>query len=384
MRILFYEISYLDYDLLLTFKDMNISYDTFSWKFKKNHEDDEFLCWFRDNFSLSQYDALFSIDYWPLLSILCQESNTPYIAWSYDTPPNVKNIEDTLGNEVNHVFWFDKSQYRHYKKEGFDNVYHLPLGINARRLSSLSASTAEHNKYDIDISLVGKLYDSDYLEYLSIMSPDYQAYMNKLVDTQGMLFDRYIIDEMITPSMMQEINQYFSVLKPGTSFTLPKEALTYALASEVTKRERIILLSLCGARHKTRLYSYQSNEIIKNIEKYPEVNYVTEMPLIFQCSKINLNPAFCMIQSGISLRAIDIMGAGGFLLSRPQEELLEMYDDGKEFVSYSSISDAVDKCDYYLKHDDIRFEIATKGRMKTLVENNLKNRLITIFRTVNL
>ena len=384
MKILFYQMSYLDYDLELVFKEKGIEYKAFSWKFEDNNHDDKFLWWFDHNIDTSGYDALFSIDYWPLISEKCQENNLPYIAWSYDTPPNVRNIEETLGNPVNHVFWFDRTQYQKYRDAGFDTVYHMPLGVNRTRLGALQATKEEHARFDTEISLVGKLYDSDYLKLLAMMSDTYQNYMNTLIDTQGKIFNKYIIDEMITPGMVADINQYLQILSPGTDFYIPKEALTYAAASEVTKRERIILLTLCGGRYQTRLYSYQDNEIIKNVERFPAVNYVTEMPLVFQCSKINLNPAFCMIESGASLRALDIMGAGGFLLTRHQQELSEMYRDGEELVIYKDYQDAMDKVTFYMEHEDLRQKIARKGREKTLEEHSLQGCIDEIFRIVGL
>lgn len=382
MKLLFYQISYLDYDLKQVFKEKSIEFDTFAWKFANNNHDDAFLDWFEKNVDTRRYDALFSIDYWPLLSHVCQKNNLKYVAWSYDTPPNVVNIEETLGNTVNSVFWFDRTQYEQYKNEGFNNVYYLPLGVNRTRLGALKVSGAEHKKYDTEVSLVGKLYDSDYSFIMSLMSNAYKDYFDTLIDTQGKLFDRYIIDDMITPAMMNEINAYIRECHPEADFVLLKEALTYALASEVTKRERIILLSLCGGRFDTRLYSYQDNQIIKNIKRFPAVDYVTEMPLVFRCSKINLNPAFCMIQSGASLRTLDIMGAGGFLLTRPQQELIEMYKDGEDMVVYRNIPDAVEKCKFYLEHDELREKIAKNGCRKTLEDNSLQDRVDTIFNVV--
>ena len=94
--------------------------------------------------------------------------------------------------------------------------------------------------------------------------------------------------------------------------------LSMTFLRSVRTRDWIVLLSLIGARFDTRLYSYQNSEVIKNVKKYPAVNYWTEMPKVFACSRINLNPSLRTIQTGIPLRAFDIMGAGGFLLSNSQ------------------------------------------------------------------
>lgn len=89
-----------------------------------------------------------------------------------------------------------------------------------------------------------------------------------------------------------------------------------------------------------------------------------EMPCVFRYSKLNLNPTLKSIQSGIPLRALDIMGAKGVLLSNFQPELVEYFEDGQDLILYSSMEEAVEKAAYYLEHDDIREQIAQNGYEK--------------------
>ena len=85
---------------------------------------------------------------------------------------------------------------------------------------------------------------------------------------------------------------------------------------------------------------------------------------IFRESKINLNITLRSIQSGIPLRALDIMGAGGFLISNYQPELAEQFEDGKELVLYGGLDELLDKVMYYLSHERERQEIAYSGFQK--------------------
>lgn len=383
MRLLIYKWnSYSDHDVEAIFREKNISFTNFTWNFKTKNEDSEFEKWFSDNVDSRKYDALFSIDYWPLLSKMCQIKNLKYIVWSYDTPPNVLRIEETLGNPVNYVFWFDRMQYSQYKNMGFDTVYHLPLGVNSTRMRKLKVTPYLQSKYTSDVSLVGKLYDSHILEYMAYMNEYTKGYLRALMDAQSNIYGYYMFDDLITDELMEDINNQYKEKSPDTEFVLPKEALTFAMASEVTRRERVILLELCGKRFDTRLYSYQNSEVLKNAKLLPAVDYINEMPYIFACSKINLNPSFRIIQTGIPLRALDIMGAGGFLLSNYQEELVELYDNNREMVIYENIYDAIDKIAFYLKHEELRRQIAQRGREKTLQENSMQKRFEKIFEIV--
>ena len=88
------------------------------------------------------------------------------------------------------------------------------------------------------------------------------------------------------------------------------------------------------------------------------------MPVIFRKSKININSTLRTIKTGIPLRCLDIMGAGGFLLSNYQEDLCKYFQIGKEFEVYESREELVDKTEYYLKHEDERINIAINGWKK--------------------
>ena len=88
------------------------------------------------------------------------------------------------------------------------------------------------------------------------------------------------------------------------------------------------------------------------------------------------------IQSGIPLRALDIMGSRGVLLSNFQPELAEYFNDGQDLILYSSMEEAVDKAVYYLKHDDARRQLALNGYEKIkeyfTYEDRIQKMLATI------
>ena len=379
MKLLIYEWSaFLERDLFEICRDEGLAYESFSWKFKDKNTDEGFEYWFHQTVGCDGFSALFSINYWPLLSKVCQSRGLKYIAWCYDNPLNVERVEETLANSVNYVFLFDRVQYQRYKNAGFDTVFHLPLGVNRKRMERMTISVSETAKYSADVALVGKLYESQLSEIMAPLNAYTRGFLDALIRIQTDIRACYLLDECISDELIQEINRQYLEKEPDTRVRMSREALSYAMASEVTRRDRIVLLSLLGARFDTRLYSYQNSEVIQNVKKYPAVNYWTEMPKIFACSRINLNPSLRIIQTGIPLRAFDIMGAGGFLLSNGQAELLELYENGREMAVYEGMEDAIDKTDFYLRHEDIRKQIAENGRKKTLEEYSLQNRFKTI------
>lgn len=385
MKLLIYHWNdYLHYDLCDVCRHFHISYEVLRWEFKDKNHDDAFLKWFSENISAHDYAALISINYFPLLAQVAKEGGIKYIAYCYDNPLNVINMEDTLGYETNYVFLYDRKQYQKYKQAGFDTVWHMPLGVNSRRLSTLQPTPMEHQKYDTAISFVGNLYNSKLYEILSLLGDYHKGYLNAIMEAQSKIYGYYMIDELLTEDILQAMQCEIDARLSDKTFYLRKEALSFALASEITKRERLLLINLLGKRFPFKFYSYDQNPLIQNVTQMGAIDYVTQMPQVFFCSKINLNPTLKIIQSGIPLRAFDIMGAGGFLLSNWQEELNELYVDGEELVMYTSIEDAIAKCDFYLKHEDLRQKIAAAGRAKTLDSHNLDSNFQTMLSTAGL
>lgn len=129
MKLLIYEWSaFLEQDIFEICRDERLDYESFSWKFTDKNRDDAFEEWFCKTIDGDRFSALLSINYWPMLSTVCQSRGLKYIAWCYDNPLNVVRVEETLANPVNHVFFFDRIQYLRYKNAGFDTVFHLPWG----------------------------------------------------------------------------------------------------------------------------------------------------------------------------------------------------------------------------------------------------------------
>lgn len=385
MKLLIYEwTSYFQQDLYEICNEMGISYEIFSWKFADKNEDEAFEVWFSLNIEPQNFDALFSVNYYPLLSKMCMVKNIPYIAWCYDNPLNVEKIEQTLGNACNHVFLYDRIQYQKYFDMGFDTVYHLPIGVNKTRFLSLTISAMDREQYGADVSFIGQLYNSRYYDILAPLSEYTKGYMEGLLNVQAPVYGFFMLESLVDDTLIESINAQYLEKNPDLKFRVNKEALLFAMASELTRRDRMILLNLLGKRFDTRFYSYEDHELLQNVKKCGPLDYRREMPKMFASSKINLNPSLRIIQSGIPQRAFDIMASGGFLLSNYQEELAEYYVNEEEMVMYDSYPDALDKATFYLQHEELRQKIAVKGREKTLENFTMQDCLKTIFLTCGL
>lgn len=134
------------------------------------------------------------------------------------------------------------------------------------------------------------------------------------------------------------------------------------LRKKVTVNERKNLLSLLGQHYSVDLYSGAEPPADIKVNYLGTADYYTEMPQIFASSRININMTLRSIHTGIPLRVIDILGAGGFCLTNYQTELSGYFENSRELVWFESPDDMLDKAEYYLSHDEEREQIARCGR----------------------
>lgn len=348
-------------DIVDSFSRNGVKYRTVSYEFDDKNCDEFFEYRFSKVLDEDKYDAVFSVNYFPLVAKCCHKHGICYLSWSYDNPLDVPDIEKTLGYPENQVYVFDRIQAEKYQKAGFSNVFHLPLAVNTKRLDAIKLTRNETENYSCDIAFVGKMYDSMFGAYKSMMDEQMQGYVDALVRSQQNVYGYYFVDELLTDDILARINKHFKEIEPDTSFELSREALSYAIAAQITRNDRLVMLNLLSSHFDLKYYSWEKCDLLSRAHFMGSCDYFDMQPKVFMSSKVNLNITLKILQSGIPLRCMDILGAGGFLLSNYQPELAEYFVDGRDVIMYDSIEDAYDKASYYINHNDERLQIAKNG-----------------------
>ncbi len=331
----------------------------------------------------NEFDCVITTNILPVVARVCNEKNVPYIAWSFDSP--IEEITDEYALfPTNHFFLYDRMEADAFISRGFECFHYLPLAVNCERLDLIRGNDP---RYRCDISLVGKLYESPLKGLTSSISDYLSGYLDGIVNMQRNIYGAYLIDELITDELLDMINKSYGAEDKGQP-PITRAQLSYLIATYITRLDRITLLKLLSARYDTALFTYPLNKDEKNILKgvriEKPISYLEEMPKVFKASRINLHPPLKSIKSGISLRALDVMGCGGFLLSSYIPELAEYFVPGGEIVLYESIEDACDKADYYLSHGDIRESIARAGYEKVKRDFRYEDRFAAMFEIAGL
>ena len=377
MNILLYDFlnSYIQYDLVYFLQKMghkccNVSYRETVDKYN----DDAFTARMESDLESGNYDLVLTTNFWPVVSKVCNRHGIRYVSWFFDSPPNLPTAE-CMEYPCNKIFFFARADYEEYRSLGLDNVFYLPLAVNMERLDGLKT---DYCRFESEISFVGMLYQSMLPAFMAHMDDYQKGYIDAVTQAQMKIYGAYLVDELITEEFSEGVRKRYRSLSEN-AIQLSRKELAWAVISYVTNLERMTLLRVLSKRHQVRLYTYTLSDdekrMMPDVEYCGPVNYLEEMPQVFRASKVNLCPVIKANKSGIPLRALDVMGAGGFLLSSYQPELYEYFVDGEECVMYTSLEDAIEKADFYLRNDDLRRRIAERCKVKIRTDFRYEDRI---------
>ena len=308
------------------------------------------------------YEFFFTVNYFPLISNVCEEQGLLYVCWSCDNPL-ISLYHKSVFNSVNRIFLFDLTNVEEFKGMGADRIYHLPLAVDTERLDYLFANSNDLENYKNEISFVGSLYEKNSYDKLEYTLPDYlRGYFEATMEAQKDLQGINIIDRMLTPEILAELQEYFELEKSEDSLSdLNLIFSVTTLGFKIAEKQRRSILIELSKHHDVSIYTNSNVRDLIRVNYKGSVDYWEEMPKVFRESKINLNITIPNIKSGVPLRVYDILGAGGFCISNFQAELPMFFENEKHLVWYYNNQDLFEKVEFYKNHDTLREKISLEG-----------------------
>lgn len=325
-------------------------------------------------------DFVFSINFFPVLSDLCNIFKIPYLCWIVDSPV-LELFTKSIQNEWNRIFLFDRAQYEEIAPYNPGHVFHFPLAVNVKQKQEVihQASSSQKTRFSSDISFVGSLYTKKCAFDRLTNPPKYLAgYLDGLIEAQLRVYGYYFIDEVLNDTAIRDFKSHFPhfYTPQEESFLTDRITLSqFYIGPKITAVERMRTMKLLSERFSMDLYTGSDTSELPKIHKKGLAKTRTEMPLIFHESCINLNTTAKSIRSGLPLRIFDIMGCGGFVLTNYQPELPELFEIGTDLAAYSSFDELYELTDYFLSHKKEREEIAHNGFERVKQEYNYPLRL---------
>ena len=342
----------------------------------------------------THYDMVFTVNYFPLISNVCERTGVKYVSWTCDNPL-ISMYHESVFHACNYIFTFDKTNYLEFRGMGVKHIWYLPLAVDTERMDALlgapekperrnATQDSEMRKYRGDVAFVGSLYERNSYDKIKNRLPEYlRGYFDAVVEAQLNISGANIVEPMLTTNILEQLQEYFQLEKSEGSFSdLGLIFQTTVLGFKIAEIERRRALIELSKHYKVNVYSNSDVSDLLRIQYCGSVDYWSEMPKVFRMSKINLNFTIPNIKSGIPLRIWDVLGCGGFLLTNYQAEIPYYFKEGEDLVCFDSLEDLCEKVGYYLEHEEERKRIAWNGYRKVREKHSYIERIRTILDTV--
>ncbi len=342
----------------------------------------------------THYDMVFTVNYFPLISNVCERTGVNYVSWTCDNPL-ISMYHESVFHDCNYIFTFDKTNYLEFRGMGVKHIWYLPLAVDTERMDALlgapeeagrrnATQDPEMRKYRGDVAFVGSLYERNSYDKIKNRLPEYlRGYFDAVMEAQLNISGANIVEPMLTTNILEQLQEYFQLEKSEGSFSdLGLIFQTTVLGFKIAEIERRRALIELSKHYKVNVYSNSDVSDLLRIQYCGSVDYWSEMPKVFRMSKINLNFTIPNIKSGIPLRIWDVLGCGGFLLTNYQAEIPYYFKEGEDLVCFDSLEDLCEKVGYYLEHEEERKRIAWNGYRKVREKHSYIERIHTILDTV--
>ncbi len=325
----------------------------------------------RDDLGKRYFDLTFSFDFFPAIAEVCQKNNVPYVSWVFDCP-HYPLFSPSVNNPVNRIFVFDKDLHLKLKDKGIYTVYHSPLAVNVKRLSKLCKTLDDENggikSYQHDVCFLGSLYDNEFNFYdkWTGLPEQFREYIEEVIQAQEKVFgyDLFSDERVLSDTDLDRIQNFINIEDTGRYLIDNHDVIRDIFRKKVTVNERRNILTEMGKQFDTVIYTNPDAETIPNVNNFGVASYTDRMPAIFRRSRINLNISLRCITSGVSLRVMDVLAAGGFLLTTYTSEIDEYFEDGVDLAIARTPEEMYAKAKYYLEHEEERERIAINGQKK--------------------
>lgn len=398
MEILFHRYgSICEPDIIEAFQSLGVTVDEEDSEiYQKNIAGDVRIKILAERILTKKPAFVFSINYFPYISEICQKLNVLYVCLSVDCPV-LEFFSNSIHNSCNRIFLFDYNQYLQFKDENPECIFYLPLGTNTDRwdaelLAEDKEGATKEKRWLYDVSLVGSLY-TEKSPYDTLQMGEFdRGFSDGLIEAQLKLPGLSLVDEVLNEKTIAAIKMAEAEKTKGLwqNYILP-DAFTdtdkyvvenYYLGMRISELERIRLLNMLAENFRMELFTRSDTSALKGVNVHNGVSTHKEMPRVFYRSKINLNITIRSIQTGLSQRVWDVLGCGGFLLTNYQMEIPEYLQIGKELDCFENAAELKEKVAYYLEHDEERMEIAHRGYETVKNKHTCRHRVAEILKIV--
>nr|MCR5235456.1 DUF3880 domain-containing protein [Lachnospiraceae bacterium] len=215
------------------------------------------------------FDCVFTVNFYPSISDLCNIYHIRYICWVVDSPV-LELFASSIANEWNRVFVFDRSQYEDICAFNPGRIYHYPLAVDTVSKQTVikeAALDGRAKKFAGDLSFVGSLYsEKDPMNSLTDAPQYLLGYLEGLCEGQLKVYGYYYVEELLNQGIIDDfkshVNDYFT-MKCENHLSDRVIIGQYYIGNHITSMERQRLIAHISETLSIDVYTRSDTSPIK-------------------------------------------------------------------------------------------------------------------------
>ncbi|MBR4515115.1 MAG: DUF3880 domain-containing protein [Lachnospiraceae bacterium] len=236
-------------------------------------------------------NAVFSVNYIPVVAMVCKAHRIPYLSWTVDCPC-LTLYSDTIAYPTNYIFLFDRVQAVKFAPYNPGHIFHLPLAFDPSFFDEHKPTEKERTKHSCDVSFIGSLYikNNQYDSVSSKLPSHMQGYVDGLLSAQQQVYGYNLLKDSISDEWADSFLRYaeFQIL-PNYRPDYTDFIADYYLGYKCTQLDRIHILRQVSQLAKTHTYTTDDTFCYPEINNLGIADSTTVTPKVFASSRINLN-----------------------------------------------------------------------------------------------
>ena len=277
MKVLFHRYgSIVEHDILAAFDQLNIEVIKDEMEIdQKNIDPDTRVSTLAELILENRPDFVFSINFFPYISQICEKLNVIYAALSVDCPV-LEIYSEAIRNKCNRIFLFDYAQYESVVNENPDGIFYLPLASNEDRWDAIDVPKDPDGRilYKYNVSFIGSLYTEKSPLRRAKLSDLNSGYIDGVLAGAGRFTDLSLVEEVlkakpeITEFLKEGLGDIWKRFDIGPAVIDVDEyvAIMQVLGFELTARDRISLLRSIASLQSNSAFIGDKSRYLKDAD----------------------------------------------------------------------------------------------------------------------
>ncbi len=295
----------------------------------------------------------------------------PVASWFVDSPAFI--LGDNRPSPYVAAFSWDRDYLPFLRGRGFARVRHLPLATDESFFHPRSAPlTPAHT-----LAFVGDSLTAATDKALGKLGLDpAEARVPEILAAADRLAGEFLGRPDLWPAS-ETLTDLAGLANTPAEKLLDLAALVTWRASRLKRLEVLRALpwprlTVAGDRHWGPLLGLDAGRLI------PALDYYTELAPFYQASRVNLNITSAQMKTGLNQRVFDVPAAGAFLLTDHQEQLADLFEPGREVVTYRDPAEARHLALWYADRPEARESVIRAAGRRIHNEHLYRHRLAAL------